>query len=460
MSAAHNYPMLPQRSATGHLMGLGTALLGREAKKEIGLGQPPDSFGGQCDQMLADQCSTRAPITIAEVAQWRVDLPVADSAIATTFSDRINVWATQDSQPPAGVTNASNTLATPQMFAADMVLRGIRVRVLVEPEARTIMGNFVELTDPPNLPGSPDVFTVNDFNNSLGLVPGGEGQPPSQAMLPAEFLWGIPTWKAAYNFMQGYELAVLKNHQDALIKEPLTQVGTIQPFAEAEAAGLAFASNQDRALVLNDRLATLGVTSNFVPTFYKRLGALTVAGVDNGDFTVTREADASSAIFGGIGVPTPWAKMREPYLFNQPVFWPAGHPMQISFIVNNPAYQADFQRWLSLTGGSGGQPGEDLDLPFSHSPGMSGIMPTTTGGTIMLEQSLDTTPLNVPQQVQTNRALLKGGTMLFEIGVIGWRLSDPRWGPVVARAIQSGAILAPQGYGSLVTYLQALTGGG
>jgi hypothetical protein len=437
------------------LIGMGTTRLGREAAKEIGLGQPPSQFGTSCDQMLADQCSTNAPITIVEVAQWRVDLPVSDDAIQKTFNDRINVWGTIDSQPPVGVTNASNTLATPNLFQADMLLRGLRIRLLVEPEARTIMGNFVDVTEPANLPGSPDVWTINDFNNALGLATtGGEAGTVFQNMIPSEFLWGIPTWKAAYSFMQAYEIAVLKNHQDALIKEPLTQIGTIQPFAEAEAAGLAFASNQDRVLVLNQRLQQLGILQQFLPVYFKRLGALTVGGLDVGDFTATRDEDASSAMFGGIGVPTPWARIREPYLFNAPLFWPAGHPMQIQFIVNNPAYKTDFQRWLSVTGGADGQAGQDLNLPLSPITGFSGIMPTTSVSPTMLEQTLDTPPVNVPQRVQTNRALNKGGTILFEIGVIGWRMSDPAWGPIVARAIASGAILAPQGFGSLTAYLQ------
>jgi hypothetical protein len=444
--------IMPRSSS---LIGMGSQRLGREAAKEIGLGQPPSQFGSSCDQMLADQCATNAPITIVEVAQWRVDLPVSDQAIGTTFSDRINVWGTQDSQPPAGVTNASNTLATPNLFQSDMLLRGLRVRLLVEPEARTIMGNFVDVTDPANLPVSPDVWSVHDFNGALGLVnTGGEAPVVTQNMIPSEFLWGIPTWKAAYSFMQAYEIAVLKNHQDALIKEPLTQIGTIQPFAEAEAAGLAFASNQDRVLVLNQRLQLLGVPQQFLPVFFKRLGSMTVGGVNVGDFTPTRDEDAASAMFGGIGVPTPWARIREPYLFNAPLFWPAGHPMQIQFTVNNPAYQADFQRWMSVTGGAGGQAGLDLNLPLSAIAGFSGLMPTTSASPVALEQTLDTPPVNSPQQVQTNRALNKGGTMLFEVGVIGWRMSDPAWGPIVARAIANGAILAPQGFGSLTAYLQ------
>lgn len=457
-----NHPPLAPLSRVGMLPGahaqmLPSSVLNREARKEIGLGQPPDAFGSNCDTALAAQCSPGARIEVAEVAQWRVDLPVSDAAISSTFNDRLNIWGTIDNQPPQGVTNASNTLATPNQFASDMVIRGIRVRFLVEPEARTIMGNFVDIAE--NLPGSPDTWTINDLNNALGLEGQGTEGGITQSMIPSEFLWGIPTWKAAYAAMQAYELGVYRNHQDALIKEPLTQVGTIQPFAEAEAAGLAFASNQDRVLILNDRLRALGITQQFLPVYYKRLGALTVAGDDCGDFTTSREDDASSAMFGGIGVPQPWIAGREPLLFNVPMFWPAGHPMAIVLTVNNSSYQADFQRWLSVTGGTGGQVGEDLDLPLSHQNGMSGIMPTATGSTTMLEQTMDvaTTPVNVSQQVQTNRALCKGGTMLMEVAVIGWRCSNPAWGPPLARMIQRGAMIAPQGYGSLTSYLQPQT---
>jgi hypothetical protein len=56
--------------------------------------------------------------------------------------------------------------------------------------------------------------------------------------------------------------------------------------------------------------------------------------------------------------------------------------------------------------------------------------------------------------VQTNRCLLKAGAMVFEVAVIGFRVGNPKWGPVVANAIKRGVISAPNGYGSLTTYLQ------
>jgi hypothetical protein len=422
-----------------------------DQRKEVGLGQPPANYGSNCDQMLADQCAFDAPAEIAEVVQWRIDLPVKDADIPTTFGDRINVWSTPDSQPPSGVTAATNTLATPGLFACNMILRGFRVRIGVEPENRTILGNFIELAGLNSLPGSPDVYSINDLVRALGLVTP-DGEPP-QTMLPAELLYGKPTWKAAYALLLGYELAILKDHQDAIVKQPLTSVGTIQPFAEAEAAGLAFASNQDTVLNLNDRLRkVMNLTGQFAPEYFKRLGSMTTAqgALNFGVFTPSREADASSTMFGGIGVPQ--GGMREPLLFQTPMFWPAGHPISIQLVSNNQPYQSDFQRWISLTGGADGSTGQDLSMPFTNAIA-NHIMPTVTTSPVMQELTLDPlTPIPVNEQVETLRVILKAGTMLFEIQAIGWRV-PPDWDPVVARAIQKGLISAPRGYGSLSAFI-------
>ena len=43
----------------------------RDARKELGLGQPPDAFGSDANNFLADSCSPTAKITIVEVARGR-----------------------------------------------------------------------------------------------------------------------------------------------------------------------------------------------------------------------------------------------------------------------------------------------------------------------------------------------------------------------------------------------------
>jgi hypothetical protein len=432
----------------------------REARKELGLGQSPGAFGTNADQALASWLSPASRIEIVETTQWRVDLPVADIYIPGTFGDRWNIWGTMDSQPPQGVTAATNTLATPGVFPADMLIRGIRVRFLVTPEGRLIPGNYLNV-DPSqsNLPVSVDTWTQNDLTaNALGLA--GE-----QSLLPAHCLYGFPSWKVAYNAVCAYELVVLKNHQEQLIREPLTQVANIQPFSEAMAAGLAFACAQEAVLSLNNRLLTM-VDQQFLPDFFERYGSVsaqtsaapTYANVSL--MTPSRERTAQSAIFGAIGIPQDMLS-RSPYMFPVPVFWPHGVPMAINFQANNNAYQADTQRWLSLTGGVGGQQGQDLNMPISNVSGLNGFMPTPRVQTypiISVEQTLDPgNPILVTQTIQTNMAMLKFGPLLVEIGVIGYRMTNPDWGPAVARAIKAGSVMAPMGYGDLTSYLQSAT---
>jgi hypothetical protein len=424
----------------------------RDARKEIGLGMPPEQYGSNVDQCLADQCDPSARIEIAEVARWRIDSPVADSTISGALGNRISPWQTADGNPPQGITTATNTLATPGQFACDMIIRGISCRILVEPEARLIGGMFYSPAGSASIPGTPDVWTVNDVTN--GALDLAEGQA---IVNPAELLFGMNTWKSAYAMVNGYELVVGKDHQDELIREPLTQVAHIEPFAEAEAAGMVFGSNQDQVNTLNQRLTAIGILNQFIGQYFKRLGSVTVAGANVGIFTPSREQDGSMTMFGAIGVPM--GTRRDPFMFTHPIYWPAGHPLSMFFEVNDHAYQAQFQRWLSVTGGSGGLAGNDLNLPFSNAVagtgGYTGLSPNGVTADAMLEQTLDvTTPVvNVTQQVQTNRAILKLGTMVLELAVIGLRVSNPKWGPVIARAIKCGVISAPRGYGSLTSYM-------
>lgn len=423
----------------------------RDARKELGLGQSPEAFGSQADQFFAEQCDPRSKITIVEVARGRVDIGVPDNTINTTFGDRVDVFGKADGNPPPGFTTLTNTMATPGLPPTDMIIRGLSIRLLVEPETRTIPGNLLTVGTSGTIPGSPDAMTVNDIANSLGLGAG-------QSILEADLLWGLPTWKAMYAFMNGYELAWLRTHQDRMLQEPLTQTATIEPFAEAEAAGLAFTTNQDRILAVNTRLVQLGLgAQQFMPIGFRRLGALTVPSgettVDAGDFTASREDDASPTIFGGIGVPTN-KLTKDPFLFMQPMFWPAGSSMSIQFVANDPTYQADFQRWISVTGGTGGNPGTDLSgMPWAANSAIAGltVSPTTSAqtGNTMLEQTLDpTSPINVQQQVPVLRGLVKGGAFVIEVGLIGMRVGQG-WKACVGRAIAAGVLACPMGYGTM-----------
>lgn len=406
------------------------------AKYEVGMGLSPSDLGMSDDDILAADCDPNGKIVVVEVASLVADLPLADQQINAVLSNNFNLWGITSGAPPAGFSQAFNTLATPGVIPYDMIIMGLSIRVLVEPEAFLIMGNAYEPGGSTVFPGSPDVFSVNDYNNALGL-------PAANVFTPGMLQWGRPTWRAAYWFTKTYELGWTQDHQTYLIREPLTQMARIEMFSAAEAAGIAFASDIDRINYYNAQIAALGSPYVFLPVTHKRLGSDTNpgSGANRGIFEPTREDDASSAVFGGVGVPVNMAQ-RDPYVFTTPIFWPGGIPMGIQFQAYDSDSLAEMQRWLSITGGANGQPGQDQNLPVSAN--IFGNSPTNTGANVMLEQTLDAAPVDITQQVNTNRYLGKGGRIIFEIGLIGRRIGD-NYKNAVARAIARKAIAAPMG---------------
>lgn len=413
-----------------------------EAEKFLGMGQPcPDDANAAAD-MIADECNTNAKIVVVEEAGWTMILPLNDADVKATLGNTINLWGTTDGQPPPGVASAWNTLSTPGMPNSNMVLRGIQMGCRVEPEGRTIKGNFFNPGSSPSLPMSPDVFTLNDqTNGALGLADG-QGD-----FTPCELADGVASWKAALGFIMGYQLDWAQDNQHSLLKEPLTAIGGIEPFSEAMAAGTAMGTNLDRIRDLNDRLSDLGSEFVMLPITHKRIGGLTVASVSVGDFEVSREDDASPTVWGGIGTPGNSFRGRPPFIFNTPLFWPLGQPMSMKFKVYNDTWQESFWRWVSLTGSPTG--GTDLKLQIAQQfAAATGWAPTTVSGNAALEQTIDLVPRNFGQAVQTVRSILKSGRLSLALGAVGRRVQDP-WKPHVKAQIKAGAIQAPMGMGNL-----------
>jgi hypothetical protein len=431
-----------------------------QARKEIGFGAPPWMFDSNTAQALAKVLA--APTSrgiIAESAQWDITFPITDPQILSTFGKTLAPFSTADGQPPAGVSNSSNTLTAPQMPTSDMIIFGVRTRVLVEPESRLIRGNVFNPTDVTVSPGSPDVFSGNDFTGNAMGFPNGDGGVTAAAagLIPAELLWGTPTWRFGYNLIKAYQLDWKMQQQDSLVKQPLLTIATIEPFAEAMAAGTSFTSNIDRIRVFNDRMQQMGLASPvvFEPITHKRLGSYNAGtGTNLGDFTPTREEDGSPTVYGGIGVPED-DQMASPMIFPVPIFWPSGQPYGLQLSLYNEQAQAEMQRWLSVTGGSGGKAGQDFALgPWgAYGPALASPGFTNTGTGIMSEITLDPVggagqPIAVSQSSPLMRFLGKGGIAVLQMDILGMRITQD-WKAPVYQAIKAGSIQAPMGYGTL-----------
>jgi hypothetical protein len=158
------------------------------ARKEIGFGAPPWMFDPDTAKALAKiLASPTSRGIIAESAQWDITFPITDPQVLQTFGKTLAPFSTADGQPPSGVTSSSNTLTAPQMPTSDMIIFGVRTRVLVEPESRLIRGNVFNPTGVTTVPGSPSEFSSNDFTNNAMGFPGGEGgaTPNSAGFIPA-----------------------------------------------------------------------------------------------------------------------------------------------------------------------------------------------------------------------------------------------------------------------------------
>jgi hypothetical protein len=435
----------PRATQLAAMIG-GKPLLGNKHELELGLGQPPDCYGGcdMQDEQLAMECDPSAKIVITEDAQLVMQLPIADQFINQALGQSIEPFAVPNGQPPNGFSSSTNTIQTGNLFPSNMIIRGLWIRILVDNEGRTIDGNLFNPGGVANLPMSPDVFTAIDvLNNVFGLA---AGQGP---LVPGELLYGFPAWKVAENVTKAYNLAWYEDENTALMRQPLLSVARVDPFGEASAAGFAFGSNLDRIKDFNDRMQgpALANPNVFLPITHQRYGSISVgATVGIGLFEPTRQADTAPTMFGGIGIPN--APMVEPFLFPCPMWWPRDKSFRLILELQNLQFQAIAQRWASVTGGVGGQPGNDLNLPISSLTGISGNAPATTGPDIALERTLDTPGVNITQQTPTNRAILKYGNLIFEFGIIGRRVKDV-WLPAVARAVNKGAICVPVGGGAL-----------
>src|SRR5579885_637509 len=250
---------VPQRmNGTGHA-GVPPVNDDIRVSKELGMGQPPPSDVMAADGCVADQiCNEENRFDVVESAEWTIDWPMLDADINNAFGPIIDVFSTPNGNPPKGITGAYNTLSVPGMPNSNMVLWGLIVRFSVEAEGRLIRGNYVIPAAGQTQPvASPDAFTVHDVTAGVFGTTGGQ---PNPTPLQAELLTGFPQWRWAYDLALGYGLNWLMEHQKSLIRQPLKGVAMITPFASAEAAGIAFASNQDRIKAYNDRVAQLGFT--------------------------------------------------------------------------------------------------------------------------------------------------------------------------------------------------------
>jgi len=414
------------------------AVLGRESRKferanrrvPFGLGESPTSTGalGAAEKCL--RCSF-GNIPVIEEVVWTIPLPLTVEEATATFGDTVNLLSGSSSVP--GVASIDSTFLINGILQTDILAQGIGVHVFCEPMSFSTIGNaFVAPSVVQNTPPSPDVFTENDLiNGALGGLAAQTLAPPQVA--PADFEWGADVWRAGWNFINAYQFQWKTSQRELVLNELAADISYFGSFADAEASGTSEVPIIEFVATLNALYRAKGSTTIFVPVTHRRVGSIgggpagAPATVNVGLFHPTRDFDLAPVTWGGLR----WqgygcrGQMYRP--IESPCFLERGIPIGMLFVAQDAVHQASMLEALTITN----EPlGQNIEVDANLSP-LTGAAAATTGiatpagaanANVMLEQTLDTTPVLVSQTINASRQIFKGGFLKLAIKIKGWEM--------------------------------------
>ena len=347
-------------------------------------------------------------VPVIEEVIWTVVMPMKAAEVTTTFGDVINLFNPTGVQP--GVATIDSTFLVNGILQTDLWCEGIGIHIFVEPLAGTQLGNGWTT---PTVAGSPppswDVWTSNDLAN-------GAFNTVTSGLTPATIDWGTDAQEAAWNFANAYQLQLRTNQRELMINEQLADVSYMASFGEFQAAGTSEDSVIQKAALVNAQYRLKASPTIFLPADFRRYGSVTVAGVNVGVAHATRDYDTMIVTRGGPkvqGMSCGGGMYRK---IEKPCYFERGIPIGPQFVANDPVHLARFQAAMAiddLTGSQNLQP--DVNV--------TGFTLGAVGGAnTSLEQTLDSNPVNVSQQIATARQVYKGG--IFKVGVKlkGWEM--------------------------------------
>jgi hypothetical protein len=236
--------------------------------------------------------------------------------------------------------------------------------------------------------------------------------------VPAVLEWGFASWMAAWHMSNAYELNWWFCQRYTLIKELLADVSYFGPYADSVAAGTSQVSAQQffqqvNAHYLND----LGSAKQIQPIGFRRVGSVTVSAANVASVRPTRDFDLVDVTYGGLrnngggGCCTPFRK------FDCPVLLETGKPIGLKMAAVDDYHHAQMQRYLAASEMGSATPAL---ISFGGVGGLS----TAGGANTALEQTLDSSPVNVAQRTQTDRELYKGGAFKVALMIKGLEVGD------------------------------------
>jgi hypothetical protein len=250
---------------------------------------------------------------------------------------------------------------------------------------------------------------------------------------PAVFEFGADVWRAGWNFINAYQFQWKTSQRELVLNELAADVSYFGSFADAEASGTSEVPIIEFVAAVNATYRSKGSATIFLPVNFRRVGSVNATSPTNnvGIFHPTRDFDLAPVTWGGLR----WqgygcrGQMYRP--IESPCFLERGIPIGMLFVVQDAVHQALMLQAVSINNeplGINISPDDSFTcssamLPAPTTPGTP-TAPPITGVTVntMLEQTLDATPVLVPQSVNTCREVFKGGILKLAIKIKGWEM--------------------------------------
>ena len=411
------------------LLGKHNSRFERDIRRvQFGLGEAPGTVGAG-EKCL--RCSF-GNIPVIEEVVWTIPLPLTADEALSTLGDTVNLLSGSSSVP--GVASIDSTFLINGILQTDILAQGIGVHVFHEPMSFSTIGNsFAAPDSAATPPPSPDVWTDNDlFNGALGGQFAGAEPTADTAPAPAVFEFGVDVWRAGWNFINAYQFQWKTSQRELVLNELAADVSYFGSFADAEAAGTSEVAIAEFVAAVNATYRSKGSNTVFLPANFRRVGSVnsTSATSNIGVFHPTRDFDLAPVTWGGLRWQGYGCRGQMYRQVESPCFLERGIPIGMQFIVQDAVHQALMLQAVTINNGALGSnvsPDENFTC-FTQVGGSAGHGVPTAGAiasganNVMLEQTLDATPVLVQQSVNQCRQIYKGGILKLAIKIKGWEM--------------------------------------
>lgn len=428
-------PKNTQRSILGRQMYRFAEQQPPVRRMPFGLGASVDQNGVAGDHAgalgAAEKCikCSFGNIPVIEEVVWTIPLPLTSVEALATLGDTVNLLSGSSSVP--GVASIDSTFLINGILQTDILAQGVGVHVFHEPMSFSTIGNaFVAPSTPTAPPPSPDVFTSNDvFNGAFGPDFGGD-DPDQEAPIPANFVFGAEVWRAGWNFINAYQFQWRTSQRELVLNELAADVSYFGSFADAEAAGTSEVPVIEFVAAVNATYRNKGSATIFLPVNFRRVGSVNNASITNnvGVFHPTRDFDLAPVTWGGLRFQGYGCRNQMYRPIESPCFLERGIPIGMGFVVQDAVHQALMLEAVTIDNdplGTNIEPDENF-TPLTVVGAAAGngvpVAFPAAANSVMLEQTLDATPVLVQQQVNTSRQIFKGGILKLAIKIKGWEM--------------------------------------